>query len=492
MRRILSAVPTDMVRLRNSRPNGTPSLFRLGYPGDGSILNSPAGLAFDSSGNLYTANFNGGVSEYGSIAKFTPNGTPSLFVSDPGNGSILNSPLGLAFDSTGSLYVANLYGGNIEKLGTNGIGSVFASGLDSPAGVAVQRSLLLINNLTVMPRLNSAIITWTTGINATAQVQYGTTPAYGSFSTLYTNATTNHAVLLTGLTTNTIYYFQAVSTQSNNVATLTNSFSTDVSLVVQALQATYNGVWTLDTAASDKFSNPYKYASTTSGADSADAFFRPTIATPGYYDVYIWYSEGANRSTNVPVLVSYQNGFVQTSINQTLPGGNWQLVTAGQYFVAGTNSFVRIGNGTGETNRVIIADAVQWVYSAGQDSATNGMIPSWWTGFFLGTNIVNASTLGSNGYTLLANYAIGLSPTDPNSLMSLGITSIPHGFQAIFSPWQAGRNYGLQSAATLRKPVWTTVPNLTVNQNTNGQGVIVWTNSKAAQSYYRLSVQLSP
>ena len=87
-------------------PNGTPSLFAAD-PGDGSILNSPAGLAFDSSGNLYAANYNGGVNEYGSIEKFTPNGTPSIFVSDPGNGSILNSPIGLAFDSAGNLYVAN-------------------------------------------------------------------------------------------------------------------------------------------------------------------------------------------------------------------------------------------------------------------------------------------------------------------------------------------------------------------------------------------------
>ena len=236
-------------------------------------------------------------------------------------------------------------------------------------------------------------------------------------------------------------------------------------------------MWTLATAAPDKFSNPYKYASTTTGSDSAEAFFRPTIVTPGYYDVYIWYSEGANRSTNVPVLVSYQDGFVETNINQTLPGGSWQLLTAGQYFAAGTNSFVRIGNGTGETNRVVIADAVQWVYSAGQDSATNGIIPSWWSGFFFGTNIVDGSALGSNGYSLLANYVIGLAPTDSSSRFSLGIASIPHGFQAIFSPWQGGRIYGLQSATTLRNPVWTTVPNLTVSENTNSQGVIVNTNA---------------
>ena len=243
--------------------NGTHSLF-FSDPGDGSILNTPAGLAFDNSGNLYAANFNGGTNEFGSIEKFTTNGTPSLFVSDPGDGSVLFSPIGLAFDSAGNLYVAN--SGTIEEFDRNGTGSVFASGLDGPAGIVTHPSLV-ISNLTVTPRPNSAIITWTTSTNATAQVQYGTTPAYGSFSTLNTNLTTNQAVLLTGLTTNTVYYFQAVSTQSNNVAVATGSFSTDVSLVVQALQATYAGVWTLATAAPDKYSTPYKYASTTTAAD---------------------------------------------------------------------------------------------------------------------------------------------------------------------------------------------------------------------------------
>ncbi len=299
-------------------------------------------------------------------------------------------------------------------------------------------------------------------------------------------------MLLTGLMPNTVYYFRAVSTQSTNVVLATNFFSTGVSTVVQALQATYDGVWILATSAPDKYSNPYKYASTTTGSDSADAFFRPTIATPGYYDVYIWYSGEANRSTNVPVLISYQGGYVQKSIDQTLPGGNWQLLTASQYFAAGTNGFVRIGNGSGETNAVVVADAVEWVYSAGQDSAVNGTIPSWWAEYFWGTNTVNGSALGSNGYSLLADYVIGLSPTNPGSRLSFGFASLHPGYQALFSPWQGGRIYGLQSATTLRNPTWTTVSNLTVSENTNGQGVIVNTNAGGAQKFFRLSVQLSP
>jgi hypothetical protein len=46
--------------------------------------------------------------------------------------------MGLAFDSSGNLYVANYLGGTIEEFDTNGIGTVFASGLTLPRFIAVQ------------------------------------------------------------------------------------------------------------------------------------------------------------------------------------------------------------------------------------------------------------------------------------------------------------------------------------------------------------------
>ncbi len=349
-----------------------------------------------------------------------------------------------------------------------------------------------ITNLNVTPRPRSAIINWNTTSNATAQVQYGTTLAYGRLSPLNTNLATNQAVMLTGLETNTTYYFQAVSTQGTNQAVATGSFSTDITDVVQSLQASYSGVWTLASSAPDKYSNPYKYASTTAGPDSAEALFRPAIATPGYYDVYLWYSEGPNRSTNVPVLTSYQGGGVLTNINQTVPGGSWQLLTAGQYFAAGTNGFVRIGNGTGETNKVVIADAVEWLYSAGQDVSTNGTVPAWWSSFFFGTNAVNGSTPGSNGYSLFADYVIDLPPTDPAACLTFNIARVDSGYQATFSPYQGGRVYGLQNASSLLQPSWVSMPNLTVSQNLAGQGVVSLAGTGGATAFYRLAVQMIP
>jgi sugar lactone lactonase YvrE len=86
-------------------------------------LDAPAGLAFDSTGDLYVANTGSGT-----IEKYDSSGNNSIFASG------LNNPAGLAFDNGGSLYVANLGNGamgsgTIKKFDLSGNGSVFASGL---------------------------------------------------------------------------------------------------------------------------------------------------------------------------------------------------------------------------------------------------------------------------------------------------------------------------------------------------------------------------
>ncbi len=62
-------------------------------PGDGSILAQPYGLAFDSAGNLYATN----VTSF--IEKFSPAGIPSRFATDPGDHSLLQSPQFIAFSA---------------------------------------------------------------------------------------------------------------------------------------------------------------------------------------------------------------------------------------------------------------------------------------------------------------------------------------------------------------------------------------------------------
>ena len=56
------------------------------------------------------------------IARFTPSGAASVFASTG-----LSNPHDLAFDSSGNLYAANYTNSTIERFTPGGVGSVFAS-----------------------------------------------------------------------------------------------------------------------------------------------------------------------------------------------------------------------------------------------------------------------------------------------------------------------------------------------------------------------------
>jgi outer membrane lipoprotein-sorting protein len=56
-----------------------------------------------------------------------------------------------------------------------------------------------------------AVITWTTDEDSTSQVEYGTTSAYGSTTTLNENLVTSHSVTLSELTSGTTYHYRVKS-----------------------------------------------------------------------------------------------------------------------------------------------------------------------------------------------------------------------------------------------------------------------------------------
>ncbi|MES2986221.1 MAG: fibronectin type III domain-containing protein, partial [Patescibacteria group bacterium] len=62
--------------------------------------------------------------------------------------------------------------------------------------------------------ISSATVTWTTNEGATSTVNYGLTTGYGSASTSATLAT-SHSIVLSGLTSSTLYHFQVSSTDAN-------------------------------------------------------------------------------------------------------------------------------------------------------------------------------------------------------------------------------------------------------------------------------------
>lgn len=95
-------------------------------------INSPGGLVFDASHNLFvTYSFAGaGGSAVGGINEISPTGVVTSFVSTG-----LADPIGLARSSTGDLYAAEFAGSlRIMHVTTGGSLSVFATGVGTPYG----------------------------------------------------------------------------------------------------------------------------------------------------------------------------------------------------------------------------------------------------------------------------------------------------------------------------------------------------------------------
>jgi hypothetical protein len=65
-----------------------------------------------------------------------------------------------------------------------------------------------INDVSVTPDDTSALITWTTGAPATDIIQYGTDSSVPNAATPFNDSGINHSMTLTGLTPNTLYYYQ--------------------------------------------------------------------------------------------------------------------------------------------------------------------------------------------------------------------------------------------------------------------------------------------
>jgi sugar lactone lactonase YvrE len=145
-------------RVRMISPGGTISTVagngNSGFSGDGGLatsaqLSQPAGLAVDAAGNLYIADSNNAavrkVTPAGIISTVAGTGTQG-FSGDGGQATAakMMAPFGLAFDSSGNLYIADYYGWIRKVSASTGVintiagnGNIGYSGDGGPAAAAV-------------------------------------------------------------------------------------------------------------------------------------------------------------------------------------------------------------------------------------------------------------------------------------------------------------------------------------------------------------------
>ena len=135
-----------------------------GYAGNGAAatkaeLNAPSGLAFDASGNLYIAETSNDVirevsAATGNISTFAGVGSVSGFKGDggPATSAELNGPSDIAFDSSGNMYIAD-YGNQRVRIVSNGIIDTYAgngiSGYEGDGGPATETSLYFPSGVAV-------------------------------------------------------------------------------------------------------------------------------------------------------------------------------------------------------------------------------------------------------------------------------------------------------------------------------------------------------
>lgn len=103
---------------------------------------TPQQIAFDASGNLWSAG--SGIAQR--IEKVTPAGVITAY---PASGS----PYGIAIDAAGNVFYSESNSGNIKKISTSGVITTFVTGLTQPNGLAFDNA----GNLIVADNLDGAI-----------------------------------------------------------------------------------------------------------------------------------------------------------------------------------------------------------------------------------------------------------------------------------------------------------------------------------------------
>lgn len=134
-------------------------------------LYRPAGLAFDSAGNLWVANSS---SYTNTIVKFTTaqlasTGSPAPSVTLSASAGSLNQPFGLAFDGSGNLWIANLGNNTVVKFTSAQLAS---SGSPAPS-VILSASAGSLNGPSALAFDNGGNL-WVANTTAQMLVKFGT------------------------------------------------------------------------------------------------------------------------------------------------------------------------------------------------------------------------------------------------------------------------------------------------------------------------------
>lgn len=192
--------------------------------------------------------------------------------------------------------------------------------------------------------------------------------------------------------------------------------------IIDNPQAVFTGSWSTGTSSIDKYGSDYRFIGT-STTETGTATWTPNIEVAGNYDVYCWYPQGTNRTTKAPYTVVWNGGSQTIEVNQQSNGGRWNLLVSAKPFAAGTSGYVRLGNATGESGLVVLADAVRFVKVA--TDTTPPVISNVASATGAGTATITWTTdevaTSQVEYGLTTSYGT-LSPLDPTLTTSHSVS----------------------------------------------------------------------
>jgi len=131
----------------------------------------------------------------------------------------------------------------------------------------------------------------------------------------------------------------------------------DTDTIVDNPQAVFAGAWSTGTSTPGHWGDDYRFVSTGgTGANTANWSFTP--GERGFYNVYVYYPSGTNRSTEARFTVSRDGGSELVTVNQQSSGGSWVLL--GSFWLETDNSYQVVLDDAEADGFVVIADAVRW------------------------------------------------------------------------------------------------------------------------------------
>ncbi|MGE3240864.1 MAG: dockerin type I domain-containing protein, partial [Pirellulales bacterium] len=129
---------------------------------------------------------------------------------------------------------------------------------------------------------------------------------------------------------------------------------------------TYTGSWA-DSTSAVRYDEDYGAVADAVGyrfanislTETATATYTPNIPAAGFYPVYTWVADGANRTNQLYRITDSDGGVTEIRVDHRMVGKGW--VYLGTYhFDAGTGGSVKISNQSTAGGAVVIADAIRF------------------------------------------------------------------------------------------------------------------------------------